>query len=482
MLKLLICLCSILLPFVSVKASSNTPVNQVVVKDTLDLHGKKWFTKPDCIIKCLDSGLIVNGEIVGDNAIGKDLHVSNVSFSGMFSDMSLTLFSDVDSLFRSNFQFKSLKIEGRDHIVSNTQFGLVRDADVSIKNTTFDCSNLQSSFLYLISTHQNLLCLDNCNFTNIPEVDFLIPRGIKNLVIQNCSFTGTVNPDSKPTKTSVVVCRFYECLGKLSFESNEIRNCFGIAVDGIGFRKEQDTNISISNNIIDNVTKGGIVFNGGVVHNVVIAHNRISNVNCLSGKLLDNASSAENSAINLHGFNKLKITNNIITNVVNASAIELNGIRGNTWSGENVIITGNEFNTISRIVLLGIKEADMSENSFSFSKKAISRKSDSGLILNACQDLKIRKNVVNAVSDLNCNIYPFILRQNKNLKSGKISILDNKIRSNGKIYLMIYDGFTGQVIADNNDALSSTSNKSLKWVNNTKIKTFKVKDNNIYKK
>jgi len=46
---------------------------------------------------------------------------------------------------------------------------------------------------------------------------------------------------------------------------------------------------------------------------------------------------------------------------------------------------------------------------------------------------------------------------------------------------MIYNGFTGEVDADKNTAISTTSSAPLKWVNNSKSKGIRVKDKNVYR-
>lgn len=177
----------------------------------------------------------------------------------------------------------NLNIQGKGYTVSSTTFGIIHYVDISFRDVTFDCTNSKSPFLYAIGNGQNTFTIEGCRFVNIPEMELLIPRNMLNPVIRGCGFCGLLR-DGGRTKASIVLNRLYGCKGDIVFEGNTVHNCYGVAVDGIGYSKNDGVTVSIRNNEIRNMSNEGIVFNGGEVTNIVVENNKISNVFCFGSE------------------------------------------------------------------------------------------------------------------------------------------------------------------------------------------------------
>lgn len=442
-----------------------------IFSQTIDLQGNVWRLPKNSIIKGEQKSFLKNGIVVGDSSSLINVQLSNIKLSGNYKDIDITLMDDTDTLILHNTSFQSLRINGNDHIIGTSNFGIIRNCDIRLYNISFDCKNAKNPFLYSISSKKNKFVVENCQFKNIPEIELLMPRGMQNPIIRNCTFEGLVTSRVKRKQEKVALIRFYGCYGNVIFEGNTVHNCFGIAVDGIGFSEEKSNTLSIKNNVIKNVTNGGVVFNGGIIHNAVVEGNTISNVFCC-GKLSDSDSRlAENSAINFHGFKKLAIRNNTIEDCIRSSAIDLDGTLSadvSVGKGEDVDIEGNTFNRIINPILYGVSNANISNNYFNYMEDETSTGSESGLIINSCDDIKVNNNSFTVVDTSNREIYPIIVRQKSGRTSGKIEIKDNRIRTNGSFFLKISKGFNGILDMMHNDTESTTTGKPLKVMDYTK--------------
>lgn len=447
-------------------------LNQTMLLDQpIDLKGRIWRLPRNAIIKGVHHGALKNGFVIGDSSSLINMQLSNVRLSGNFKDVIITLQSDMDSLILSNTSFLNLSINGNKHIIGTSNFGLFRNCDIRLSNISFDCKNAQSPFLYLISYNKNKFVVENCQFKNIPEIELLMPRGIQNPTIRNCTFEGLVTPKVKRKQKKIALIRFYSCYDTVIFEGNTVRNCFGIAVDGIGFSDEKKNSLNIKGNIIENVTNGGIVFNGGIINNTVVEDNHISNVFCYGKQFDDEIGWAENAAINFHGFKNLVIRNNTIENCKHSSAIDIDGTLSTDASvrkGEDVQIEGNTFNKITNPILYGVSNAKINNNFFSFIDAEASIGSESGLIINSCDDVKVNNNRFTVSDTSSHEMFPIVVRQKKGRTSGKIEIKDNNIRTNGSAFLKISKGFTGVLDVLHNDAISTTTRKPLRVIDGTK--------------
>lgn len=353
--------CGLLLLMLSACAtSSKIPLVQnnqeYQLTKALDLKGRDWKLSEGAKLVCSKKGKVKNGRIIGQNASVLNVPIESVRFSGAFRELDIKLLKDVDSLCYDISSIGSLNIQGNGHTVSSTTFGLIRNVDISFKDVIFDCTNSKSPFLYAIGNGQNTFTIEGCKFINIPEIELLVPKNMLNPVIRGCGFCGLLR-DGGRTKATLVLNRLYGCKGDILFEGNTVHNCYGVAVDGIGYSKNDSVTVSIRNNEIRNMSNGGIVFNGGEVTNVVVENNKILNVFCCGSQFEGEKGSAENSAINFHGFHNLVIKNNSITDCIHSSAMDLDGTSsdGRQEKGIGLVCSGNEMLNVRQTYLFGVK-------------------------------------------------------------------------------------------------------------------------------
>lgn len=455
---------------------------QYKLTKTLDLKGKDWILPESVTLVCASKGKIKNGIIVGQSSSVENLQVVSVRFTGSFESISISLQDDVDSLLYSITGVRVLRIFGNGHTVRSTNFGLMRDVDVYFKNVIFDCSDCKDVFFYPIGNGMCTFVIEECSFVNIPEIELLKPRNMLNPVIRGCVFNGLLN-DGVRRKSTIVLNRFYGCKGNIVFENNIVQDCYGVAVNGIEYSKKDGVTVSIKNNVIKNVSNGGIVFNGGEVTNIRIENNEISNVFCFGSQFKGEKGNAENAAINFHGFHNLHILNNTIADCTNSLSLDLDGTAsdGTQEKGKLLVCTGNVMRNVFQSCLFGVQDAEFFGNQIEIANQPSATSAVSAITLNACHDVHLHNNTIILLKSKQTSAFPIIVRQNINRTSGKINLHNNIISSDSDVYLMIYNGFTGEVDADKNTAISTTSSVPLKWVNNSKSKGIRVKDKNVYR-
>ena len=448
----------------------------------LDLKGKDWILPEGATLVCASKGKIKNGIIVGQNSSVDYLKVESVRFTGSFKSICISLENDVDSLFYDITGVRALRIFGNGHTVSSTNFGLMRHVDVFLKDVMFDCSNCKDVFLYPIGNGMNTFVIEECSFVNIPEIELLKPRNMLNPVIRRCVFNGLLN-DGVRRKSTIVLNRFYGCKGNIVFEDNIVQDCYGVAVNGIEYSKKDGVTVSIRNNVIKNVSNGGIVFNGGEVTNIRIENNKISNVFCFGSQFKEEKGNAENAAINFHGFHNLHILNNTIADCTNSLSLDIDGTASDRTQekGTLLVCSGNVMRNVFQSYLFGVQDAEFFGNQIEIANQPSATFAVSAITLNACHDVHLHNNTIILPKPKQTSAFPIVLRQNTNRTSGKINLHNNIIFSDSGVYLMIYNGFTGEVDADKNTAISTTSSAPLKWVNNSKSKGIRVKDKNVYR-
>lgn len=454
----------------------------MVVSKTIDLKGKDWVLPKNATLTCTSKGKIKNGRIVGQNSVIENLQVESVRFSGSFNVVSISLLNNMDSLFCDISKFGNLQILGNGHIVQSTSFGAIRNVNVEMRDVAFDRTNCKGPFLYPIGNGNNTFVIEDCRFDNIPEIELLKPRNMLNPVIRGCEFNGLLNTSCR-SKATIVLNRFYECKGNISFENNTVKNCYGVAVNGIGYSKDDEITVSIRNNEISNVSNGGIVFNGGEVLNVCVENNAIFNTFCFGSQFDGERGVAENAAINFHGFHNLSIRNNTITDCIHSLALDLDGTSDDCSQkkGIRVICAGNTMRNVLHSCLFGVTDAEIYNNVLDIADQSSATSIISALSLNSCHNVEVRDNEFRLIKTNKTSAYPILIKQNTNRASGKINIHNNIIESDSNVYLMIYNGFTGEVEVENNKATSTKTSSPLKWVNNSKSKGIRVKDKNVYR-
>lgn len=476
----------VVLILTSCVATKKVPViqsnHEYHLERNIDLNGQDWILPDGAKIVCSKNGLVKNGRIIGRYASLINVRVESVSFSGSFRVLDIELMTDVDSLCYDISCLENFILKGNNHIVSSTSLGVLKNTNICIEDVMFDCTRCDGPFLYAIGNGLNTFVVENSKFINVPEIELLIARNVKAPLIRGCQFIGIANKFPRTIRT-LVLNRFYECKGNVVFDRNLVRDCFGIAVGGIGFSKEDSVSVMITNNTICNVTNGGIVFNGGTVSNVLVTHNVISNVFCCGTQFDSEKGNAENAAINFHGFNNLTINNNTITNCIYSSAMDIDGSAkdGSQNNGVALACTDNKMENVLNTSLLGVKNAEIARNIISIAVRDSVCSTVSAININACDSLSLNSNRILITKPQNRSAYPIILCQNSNLSSGTIIIDNNTIMSDSDVYLMIYEGFTGSVSASNNNAISTTEFVPLKWVNNSQAKGININDKNIYK-
>ena len=459
-------------------------INDYIIKvaRSIDLKGSTWQLPENAVLYCESNGKIINGTIIGKNANIDNLNIENVRITGTFSHIGISLLNNIDSLFIGTFRTKNLYINGNNHIVSSTSFGIHRNTNIHFKDIVFDCRNVKDTFLYPIGNGTNSFILENCTFNNVPEIELLNPRNMLNPVIRGCRFNGLLFSNERK-KSQILLNRFYECKGKIVFESNEIKDCFGIAVGGIGYKQSDSVSVSIKNNKIMNVSNGGIVFSGGHVTNISVENNYISNVYCLGALMGENLGFAENAAINFHGFSQLDIQYNTIVGCRNSYAIDLDGSFSNSIENKGRLLncSRNKLYNFLSPILFNISDAVFSHNVVKIINQEVSKSPVSALIINSCSDIRIYENEMEVHKPINTRAYPIVVRENIGRKSGNIIITKNTIKTDDILYLMIHEGFSGELIANKNFTFSAINNSPLLWVNNSVSGKIRVADPNVYR-
>lgn len=436
------------------------------VSKNIDLKGQEWHLPKGAILIGSKRGNIKNGQLIGNHCSLRNIALYNVRMKGQFKEVVVTLSKDVDSLVLNGSTFTSLSIDGKGHRATITCLGKQRGADIALRNIILDCKSSSGPFLYPISEGTNRFLLEDCQFTNIPEIELLCIRGALNPEIRNCKFYGLVTKSSKRHRSTLPMIRFYGCHGDICFDGNVINNCFGIALDGIGHSEATNNIVKICNNVIDSVTNGGVVFNGGTIHNVTVENNRISNVHCLGSQFEKEAFLAENAVINFHGFKNLRIQNNIIRDCPYAYGLDLDGTLSSDLSvckGETATIRGNKWERVLTTILFGVRDVQLTDNTFLYAGQSDVPAVQNGLSLNSCYDITITNNSITAYRAGN-EVYPIVIGQNRNRTSGTINIKGNTIKSDGDISVMVRETFSGTVKQGGNTTISTRTKKPLKVV------------------
>lgn len=334
-------------------------------------------------------------------------HFQNaVDFFGImksFSESAIKLGMDITVNSKNVTLIPNLDLDGNGHTIKVVCIAFETTANVSIKNCIFDCSIAESSLLYnsgaeggflgVLGNATNTFEILNCKFNSLAGgFSFTYFRNIKNLIVENCEFSGTLDPADVQDAGGQILY-LYGVRKSSRIRSCKIYNCHGVAIESLD-NSDVDTDFLISNNYISNMAKGGIVFFGGLAYNVVISDNVIKDVN-----LGEYTGSADKSAINLHGFNNLVISGNYI-NTPKATGLDLDGHLSTSTvieKGENARVFGNKFICPS-VTFWVVKDVQVSDNTFDV---------DKGMTLSG-QQLYVENNVITGKSGGgDYLVYPF---------------------------------------------------------------------------
>ena len=453
---------------------------------TIPANSVLWF----------NGGSIKSGTIVGNNtAIYGDYVFNGVTFDGSFEipqlDVNAEHFANTVDFFGIMKSFSGSKINlgmniavtsknvtlipkidlnGNGHTIKVVCIAFDTTANVSIKNCIFDCSIAESSLLHVSNTEggfldlfgnaTNNIDLQNCAFNSIPGgFTFTYFRNVKNVSVVNCNFTGVLDPENVQDLGGRTV-HLYNVCGCVNVTGCKISNCHGIAISGIE-NNSVDSNFEIRDNYISNIGWGGIAFIGGLVHNVTISNNVIKDVN-----LVEDEGGAYHSAINIHGFNNVCVSNNTI-NTPKATGFDFDGsLSGSTVieKGENARIYGNKI-VCRNVIFWVVKEIEIFDNFFDMTAQ-----------MTLSGQINVRNNVIKGISSSStmtlirparASGYTFLL---------DITLYDNNVliksSTTSNLWIVSTAGVTGSVKIRNVSAYLESSGKQAQFLNTGNILSF----------
>lgn len=382
---------------------------------------------------------------------------------------------------KTDMTVAQLHIDGRGHTIHLKGCLIVRNVDVAIENVVFDCGDASKNIIYAIGTGEDRsFIVRNCTFLNTKEVTTLCARKYSDVLIENCKFSGTVVPTSQRQTQGGASILIYECNHDIVIRGNEIRNCFGFGIDGIGFTPDKHSNVMVENNIIDHVTGGGIVFTGGEVWNATVKGNKVSNTHCLGNQFEGESNGGPNSAVNFHGFRNAVVENNMISTCPKSVCFDFDGsISGVTGvaKGTGLIVKNNTCIDVGPVALFVVKDAVFKDNEMS---NNATNTSEMFVLVRGASNVTISGNRFDLKKGKAKNFYPFILSDNGDTKSGMLRIKDNIFSTNGHMLVFVNQHYTGKCQVGDNDILFSSRNDgTLSVANNSKAKVTIPKSNRI---
>lgn len=467
-----------------------------VVSEPIDLKGETLTLSPGSVIMFEKNGLVTNGTIEGNGNFIKNPRFDNVRFKGSFINeeitlneitfgrdpdfwgiltsfvnATITLDDDIapESVLQKDLKLRNIKIKGNNHTIYVKDFPIFIDPEVYLENINFDCTEATNQVFYAIGQDKTFI-VKQCRFINIPEVKYtLCPRGYSHTLIEDCSFAGTLTSASTRKSESSFTILLYSCSGDIVVRRNTIYNCFGSAVEGVGFSEESNTSIIIENNAIDKVTNGGIVFSGGYVWNVIVRCNAISNTHYLGKQFAGEIDGGPNSAINFHGFNNVLVEGNTITDCINSSALDFDGSISSgikVEKGKKLQVRDNQCLRTGPVALFVVEDVTLKRNTFISDDSNISQ---SIMTISGANNIEIQSNQFNLSRGKAQRYYPIYITDTGSVHSGRIKIGDNKIISNDKHFIFVNTVFSGDCeIGENIIESSGRSDGTLYLVNNSR--------------
>lgn len=361
------------------------------------------------------------------------------------------------------------KIDGNGHTIRLGKCPILRNTDLLIKDVVFDCSSAKGNIIYAIGEKDGKqFKAQGCVFVNVPEMTTLCVRRYEKVLIENCRVDGMLSMTSmrKSQYTSQIL--LYECEGEVVVRNNQIINCFGIGIEGLGFSADDNCHVFIENNRIDSVSNGGIVFTGGEVWNATIRKNRISNTHCLGNQFDNETGGGPNSAINLHGFRNAVVEDNVITSCAKSACFDFDGsVSGGTdvAKGTGLTIQRNNCSNVGVVALFVVKDVTLRNNTMSNSKVGTT---ELFMMINGSKNVSITDNVFKLYKAQAKRYYPISIKDTKLVDSGRIRIEGNSIDTDSNILVYVDDYFDGDCIIGENIIVGQK--KKLSVVNNSKAK------------
>lgn len=472
--------------------------SRYVVKEHYDLQGQT-LEIPEGVSLVFKGGSLSNGTVEGHHTFIKNPAFENIHFTGTFTNDEVTISEEtfggevdlwgiltsfpyaeivleknLELLPCTNTEIKPVQchINGKGHTIKTKNFPMLRDSDISITNAIFDCEKAGGDFIYGIGKGNSSFEVRNCSFINVPEISCVVcARHYSRTMIEGNTVTGTLADNSKRKAIKSRIIFIYDCFGDVTVKDNTVRNAFGMGISGINFDDDPSSDVKIQNNTIENVTNGGIVINGGVLRNALISGNQIVNTHCYGNQFQGESGGAENSAINVHGFRNLSITDNIITDCINSSSFDFDGslsVGTKVEKGTGLICRGNKVTRSGGAAFFVIEDAIIEGNSFTM---ADSNEGKQLFGISGSSNVSIQNNVFNVSKGKAKSFYPIYITDTRNVKSGKISIEGNIINSDDKHFIFINTTFAGDCKVGENEVRSSgRTDGTLFIVNNSKTK------------
>lgn len=338
------------------------PNTKLFIKDDIDLNGNSVIIPHACTL-VFNGGTISNGTLAGNetrveirqktpafnevfltgsfeagtfpiNAYNTNYLDYFYSFLQAFSGTNLYLTGDYNAteyLGGANGTTpESLTIDGKGHKLTLYSFGAYKVQQCNLKDITIECRNNidpknkwktdKFSFGLVGNFNESTLMLSNVTFSK--ETAFAYIRGFKRLEVADCKEDGSY-------------FFVYDC-NDVSFHNNSVANAEN-GYYSIG-RMNEDGRVKIYNNSFKNIYGGGIILTGGLKYNVSITNNILENV----GRGL-----SEEGCINIHPRGTILVKDNKIVANEGAATMDIDAARTEYYSDETTVtVENNEIESV----------------------------------------------------------------------------------------------------------------------------------------
>ena len=468
-----------------------------IIKKPIDLNGGTIAFAKGSTIVFKRQGSISNGTIIGDETLLKNPQVQGVRFKGSFINTDVTLSDRFDgetdfwgmvqsfpkativlgkNLFLPDCKAGSISapqfhLEGKGNTVTVRRCPVLKNADVNITNTVFDCSLATERAIYGIAEDLNdRFIVKNCRFINVPEINTICSRAYHEVSIEGCEINGTLIDNSKSTVKNIMQIRTHSCTGSVVVKKNIIKNCYGAGIAGTYFNPDDSTHVLVEDNTIDHVSGGGIIFVSGAVRNAIVRGNNISRTHTLGKQFEGEINGGPSSAINFHGFHNALVENNVIDNCPNSSCFDFDGsLKGKDYiaKGTGLTVRGNKVQNSGPAAIYVVEQVDFSNNKIE--GNVFYDNTDAAVFVMGARNVTISGNDMDYSSKTSKTIYPIYVKDHNNVVSGKLLIENNNISTTGDSFIYVHKNYTGECEIDNNVVLSSKKNDgTLEVINKSK--------------
>ena len=473
------------------------PNTRYVIKKPIDLQSSTITIPAGSTLEFKCKGIIHNGTICGNETKIKKPKLQRIRFAGSFINDAITVNDDIDvetdfwsfiecfpkadvtltkDIALSDTQVKDMNvnrfhINGKGHVIKVQRCPILRNVDVKLENVTFECTDASEHVIYAIGGQGRHFAARKCSFVNVPEVTSLCSRAYDDVLIEQCFISGLLKPSSRRSTEFNTQILVYACSGRVIIRDNAIKDCYGGAIKGIGFKADEHSCVLVENNTVDNVSNGGIVFAGGEVWNITIINNKISQTHSLGKQFDKELDGAINSAINIHGFHNALVENNIIENCPKSSSLDFDGSvagESSVAKGTGLVVRNNHISHSGPVAIFVVQDAEFRGNTIHNDSDYDSQNIVS---ISGSSNLHIEGNTFHLNKGKARSFYPIYLTDSKYVHSGQIRIEGNSIETNGEHFIFVNHDFTGDCqISDNSVNASGRKDGNLNIINNSKTK------------